>query len=411
MKISGDSRIKDIIDRYPQTLSVFSTAGFSADNKSDLIHEVGDTLMLKTALNVKGTNRELFIKLLEDKISESANDALLDEGTPKKINLLGYTYCPMKITFRESYEEIFKKYIEETKDKDFKYYIPSGCVSQDPYENIWKADNIDDLPDVIASVGFGDFFRKEFVERFVEKGYFKAISYPKMHKSFINAGIIDHHNHYTVYSVFPLVLLIDRKRLGDFPVPQKWSDLLKPVYVNNIIIGASHGDVHEDLLLYIYKEHGEKGLIKLASNIKTGLHASQMAKIAGSNARGGAAIYVIPWMFAKSCPRAETTRIIWPDDGAITTPTYMLVKKTSMDKYKMFTDFLTGYDYGQKSADNYFPVLNAEVNNRMPGEAKFKWLGWDYINSQSMEELKNYVLDVFKRHRPKNSFLFKEMVL
>lgn len=326
----------------------------------------------------------------------------------EKINFIGFTYCPLKHTFREAFEEVLEKYISETGDRDFKYYVPSGCGGDDPFEELWKAEDIEQLPDIIASVGFGDFFRKEFVERFVDKGHFKEVPYLERSSDFIKAGIVDPDGRYTVYSVFPLVMLIDIRNLGNCPVPESWSDLLKPIYSNNIIIGASHGEIHEDLLLYIYKEYGDEGIEKLAANIKNGWHASQMAKTAGTNSSEGAAIYVIPWMFAKSCPRTENTLIVWPADGAVTTPTYILAKENAISKYKMFLDFITGTDYGEKSANNYFPVLNARVNNRIPEGAALKWLGWDYIKSNSIDRLKEHVVEVFNNNC---KIQLKELVL
>lgn len=410
-KINADSNIKDIIEQYPETIHVFAASGFCANTKEELINEMGEALMLRTALKVKGINQEIFIRMLEKKIFEKVETVQeQDEDSAQKLNFIGYTYCPLKLTFKECFEEALSKYRVETGDTNFRYYVPSGCGGGDPYEDIWKAKNIDQLPEVIASVGFGDFFRKEFVERFIHKGYFKTVKYPKMSEAFVSAGLIDPDSCYTVYSVFPLVLLIDKKRLGKLQVPEQWSDLLKPDYTNNIIIGASHGDIHEDLLLYIYKEHGEEGLVKLAANIKTGWHASQMAKVAGTNSSEGAAVYVIPWMFAKSCPRTEATQIIWPIDGALTTPTYLLVKETAIHKYKIFIDFLINSSYGKMSADNYFPVLNAEVDNKLPEGAVLKWLGWDYIKAHSMDELKEYVIEVFHQHWMKE-VKTKEMAL
>lgn len=324
------------------------------------------------------------------------DNEIIESDVCQKSNFIGYTYCPLKLTFKECIEETVKNYQSETGDKDFRYYVPSGCSTEDPYDDIWKSQNIEQLPEVIASVGFGDFFRKEFVERFIHKGYFKAVPQPEIHSSFSAAGLVDPNGWYTIYSVFPLVILIDKKKLGKLPEPKRWSDLLSPVYKNNIIIGASHGEFHEDLFLYMYKDYGDEGVVKISNNIKSGCHASQMAKMAGTNSNEGAAIYVIPWMFAKACPRHEATKVIWPEDGALVTPLYLLVKEIAYEKYKPIVECITGYDYGQKSAHNYFPVMNAEVDNRLPEGAVFKWLGWDYIRSHSIHQRMEYVMNIFK---------------
>ncbi|OAA90380.1 ABC transporter substrate-binding protein [Clostridium ljungdahlii] len=334
---------------------------------------------------------------------ETSVEKTEDEVMLKELNFLGYTYCPMKQTFRENFEELSIKYYEETGDK-LKYYMPSGCENDNIYDDMWKVDNIDDFPDIVVSCGFDQFLRKEFVDKFVKKGYFKAVEFDNLRSEFCTSNFRDPEGWYTIYSVSPIVLLIDKKKLESLPMPQKWSDLLNPIYKDNIIIGGSSDIIHEDLLLDIYKEQGELGIEKFARNIKSVCHASKMAKIAGTNSIEGAAIYVIPWFFAKACPRTEFVEIVWPEEGAIVTPMYMLAKKTKLEDLKMITDFITGSFYGKKSADNYFPVLNPCIDNKVPENSTFKWLGWDYIRENSIEELKIHVCEVFKKNWPNNPF-------
>lgn len=328
----------------------------------------------------------------------------------QKFDFMGYTCCPLKPAFRECFEGTLKTYLEQTGDPDFKYYIPAGCGGSNAFDDVWKIESIDEFPDIVVSAGFGDFFRQEFVDRFVKKGYFKAAARDKVHAALAAAGVEDPDGRYTVYSVFPLVMLVDHKRLGELPVPRQWSDLLNDVYCNNIIIGASHGEINDALLLYIHKEHGDAGLRKFAANVKDGWHASQMAKIAGTANVEGAAVYVIPWMFAKSCPRTGATSIVWPADGALTSPAYLLIKESIANKLQPFVDFVLGADYGKKCADNYYPVLNPVVDNKLPDNACFKWLGWDYIKAHSIDTLREHVVRVFKQEWRKEG-LVREMNL
>lgn len=398
--IHPEMKIAAILESYPEALAVFTANGFPATDKADLLQQVGPLLTLKTALKLKGINQEVFLGLLTEKLMESqllpAGD---DEPSAKRLNFLGYTYCPLKLIFKECFDELRRKYQWENKDKDFHSFVPSGCgEEEDPYRaNIWQVADINDFPDIAVSAGFGDFFRQEFVERFVNRGYFKYAGGGAIHADFSSADYEDPAGWYTMYSALPSVMLVDHKRLGDLPVPRQWSDLLNPVYKNNIIIGASHGDFHEDLLLYIHKEHGDEGLRKLAANFKNGMHGAEMSKIAGTASAQGAAIYVIAWLFAKACPRTESTSIVWPVDGALITPMFLLIKDGVRADLQPFIDFVTGPAYGQKSADNYFPVLHPQVDNKLPAGAGFKWLGWEHIRSHSMDELKEHVVSTFKQ--------------
>lgn len=397
-KISLTMKVGEILEEYPETLEVFKANGFAADKKEDLLEELGPQLMLKTALKVKELNGDLFLHMLEEKIKEKQASLLFqDENAMRRLNFLGYTYCPLKQTFKDSFEEILKKYLAETGNNSFQYCVPSGCGGEDTYDNIWQVEKIEDFPDILVSAGFDDFFRQGFVDRLVKKGYFKSKNYSEMNSDFVSLGYEDPDGWYSPYAAAPLVWLVDHKKLGSLPKPKEWKDLLNPIYKDNIVVGSCHDEVHEDVLLYFYKEYGDEGVRKLAANVKGGLHGAQMAKLAGSNRPQGAAIYLIPWLFAKSCPRTEVTEIIWPEDGAIIVPMYLLIKEGKDKEFATFLDFVMGTDYGQKSADNCFPVLNPQVDNKLPNKAGFKWLGWDYIKSHPMEELIDHVVNIFNQ--------------
>lgn len=399
--IDAEMKISEILQNYPETFDVFRANGFEADTREEMLEQISPLLTLKTALRIKGRNAAVFVDLLNERLKDSQMFAQMqeDEPTSRRLDFLGYTYCPLKLMFKDCFEDMRGRYIAQTKDADFFSFVPSGCgEEEDPYrETIWQVEDIDDFPDITVAAGFGDCFRQDFVERFVKKGYFQSVDYPQINAAFAAAGYEDPAGWYSVYSALPSVMLVDLKKLGDLPVPACWSDLLNPIYRGNIAIGASHGDIHEDFLFYIYKEHGADGLVRLAANVKAGMHGAEMAKLAGTGSKQGAAIYVIAWLFAKACPRTEATTIVWPEDGALITPMYLLVKRKQKKDLRPFVDFVMGTYYGQKSADNYFPVLHPQVDNKLPAGAGFKWLGWDYIRAHSLDYLKAHVTSIFKQ--------------
>ena len=349
-------------------------------------------------------------------MTETALDIVENEEEEflKRPNFLGYVFCPIKKVFKEFFLKALEEYKKTSDGVNFGYYVPSGCSTTDPYENLWASDSEENLPDIIASVGFGDYFRSEFMEKFVDGGYFEAPSNYKTADDKIFSGFEDPRKKYVVYALFPKIIMVDKNHLGRLPIPKKWSDLLNPAYKNNIVIGASHGDFNDELLLYINKEHGTEGLKRLADNVKHGWHGSKMAKIAGTKNTQGAAIYVISRFFAESRPLRESTELIWPEDGAIPTPCYYLLRKGFAEKYAPFLDFLHGKEFAQKCADNYFPALHPQVNNKLPPQASFKWLGWDYIRSNSMYGLRMEVLNSFYDAlwtKPNAASIFKEIGL
>jgi ABC-type Fe3+ transport system substrate-binding protein len=329
---------------------------------------------------------------------ESRGEAAIEqagETFQRHLHLLAYAACQFKPTFKEHVDVVLRKYCEET-GIVLNSHIPLGCGhNDDAYDNVWQVEDIDDFPDIVASMGFGDFFRKAFVERFVKKGYFASAWTGKINDPFERAGFRDPDGWYTIYSVFPYVMLVDRRRLGSHPVPRSWPDLLHPDLRDRIIINGSEGLVAEVPLLYFFREHGEDGLIRLAANIRDSWHPAQMARAAASNSSKGAAVYIIPWFWSQVRDGSDDVQLVWPEDGALTSPIYLLIKASKRDELSSIVACLTSTELGAKSAQACFPSLNPLVDNKLPERASFKWLGWDYIKSHDLEELRNYTNDVF----------------
>lgn len=327
------------------------------------------------------------------------------DGVPGHLNFLGYSACAFKHTFRDGLNKVLDDYRKAT-GTGLNCHVPLGCGSGDIYDSVWKAGCIDDFPDVVASLGFGDFFRKDFRDRFVEKSFFKSAWDGPLNGIFENAGFRDPLDCYTVYAVMPYVMLVDRKRLGEIPVPEQWSDLLGGQFKDRIIINGTGDKVAETPLLYFHKEHGEKGLSRLAANVCAAWHSAQMAKAAGSD-RSGAAVYIIPWFFASLCCRTEAVSIVWPRDGALASPLYLLAKKETYSDLAPVINYVTGTELGRKSAQSRLPSLNPLVDNSLPEGASFKWIGWDYLKSHDAAEQKDrahgFFISEWKKLRGRNS--------
>lgn len=107
---------------------------------------------------------------------------------------------------------------------------------------------------------------------------------------------------YGVYAVMADVLLVDRNKLGDLPVPRTRKDLLDPRYRDRIVLfGKDRTEISNATFLYIYKEFGMDGIRSLARNVKHALHGAQMSRMAGSANTEGGSVYLVSWFFAKTC--------------------------------------------------------------------------------------------------------------
>lgn len=317
-----------------------------------------------------------------------------DEYPHEHLHFLAYAACQFKPMFKEYLDAVVERHTKET-GVPLRYHIPQGCSHEDDYDGIWQVENIDDFPDIVASMGFGDFFRKPFVERFVNKGYFRSAWTGKVNEPFEHAGFRDPDGWYTLYSVFPYVMLVDTRKLDGRPAPRVWSDLLHPQFRDSVMINGSDGLVSEIPLFYFFKEHGEEGLIRLAANIRESRHPAEMVRAASSSSAKGTPVYIIPWFFAQARTPATGVELVWPEDGAMTSPIYMLIKESKKTELKAIIDCVTGVELGIKSAQACFPALNPEVDNKLPKNAPFKWLGWDYIKSNDMDQIRTQATEIF----------------
>lgn len=334
-------------------------------------------------------------------IIEENLQTILEEEMEKKTKLdfMGMVPCPIKPKFREMYEEVNKKYFKET-GKQFYSYVPSSCSCDDrtkSLSNILSAESEDEMPDIAVTFGLGDFVNSKIIDKFISKGVYKNVIPIEKCSYLKEVDMKDPFDAYGIFGVFPTIIMIDKKKIGNLPIPSKWEDLLNPVYKDSICIPGGHGDVASLLPLYIYKEFGNEGLKKLDNNVSNVLHGSRVAQIAGSNKSECAPIYIVSWFFAKACAN-ENVEIIWPEDGALIDPLIMMVKKELPTDLNRIKDFLLSKEVSSMLADNYFPSTSPLIENKFPLNPKFKWIGWDYIIDNKMEVLKEEVTKDFNKY-------------
>lgn len=91
-------------------------------------------------------------------------------------------------------------------------------------------------------------------------------------------------------------------------------------------------------------------------------------------------------------------------------PMYMLAKKSADNRVGEITDYITGVEHAKHCVAANTPVVNGEVDNKLPDGAKFKWLGWDYIRENDIAKLEVENEKTFMKYwneYHKNTNLFK----
>ena len=374
---------------------MFLSNGFKADTKEELVESLGKDIMLQTVLKVRDMNLELFLELLNESLDNSGEEEHFNDNyyySDKALNFLGTAICPLRKTFEENLADTLDKYKKETGNV-LNCYLHGGHGDESHYDNIWSEKDIEKFPDIILSKGFDELYGKEFIDNLVSKGYFRSVNSRDIDEKFIEARCLD--EDFTMYGAFLDVLLVDKNKLGDLPLPKTWDDLLNPIYEKNIVTMKKNKEVSTAVLLYIYKEHGIEGVEKFARNVKTVEDGPKVAKLAGTNNPGSAAIYIAPRIFAKSCVK-EGLDLVIPQDGAMIYPFSMLVKKGKEKQLKVLIDFVMD-DYGSDLLNSHALSLSPNLDNKDLEDFDLKWLGWDFIKSNDMFKLEEELIEVFNK--------------
>jgi ABC-type Fe3+ transport system substrate-binding protein len=249
---------------------------------------------------------------------------------------------------------------------------------------------------VIVSSDINSFYHKKFREKFLDTGEFVSLNAGPVNEDFLNVNYLDPQNRFTMLSANLLVIVAVKDLLGITPAPSSWGDLMKEEYANRVAIRGDGQFFCGALLLPFFKLYGIGGVKKLARSVITGMHPAEMVDQINKKKKDAPAMYVMPHFFANKILARERVDIIVPAEGAIISPVQMLVKKSHLESVKGLTDFLCGRELGQVVADAFFPSTNREVCNSMDGINGFYWLGWDFINSNDIGEVKDSVENVFR---------------
>ncbi|SDF29642.1 ABC transporter substrate-binding protein [Desulfovibrio legallii] len=311
-----------------------------------------------------------------------------ETGTP---DLLLYTPCPVKLVVKERVEAL-----AAAAAPPLTAHIPMGCTVVDPFDPLYMETDPDKLPAVIASIGFGDFWRPEFVRRFVHNGLFAAVRPRAVNPLYTEAAMADPAGAYTIYGVTPYIFLADANKLGGLPLPRTWGDLLHPRYKGQIVMCGDGDDMADAVLLNIYKEYGRAGLAALAGNVKSLMHSSRMVKVCGTSAPDAGGIFIIPLFFARSVSLPPGVAEIWPEDGAAASPLYFLAKKSEQKRLAPLLDFLVNGFCGIDSAAWFIP-LGAARDARLPPRARLKWVGWEYAAAHDLNGLRDELVQRFRQ--------------
>ncbi|SFR88230.1 ABC transporter substrate-binding protein [Anaeromicropila populeti] len=387
--------IYDITEKYPEAIAVLANAGFENMRNKSMRETMGKTITLRQALKMKQVNEVTFEERLVELIEGNQNDTdttLVQKNRNHKatVSIQGVLPCPIRIPLLEGFEKWLTEQEPKVKE-ELDYQLQAASMGVDWIkEQVKKSKSPDVLADLFISAGFDLFFDKQLIGKFKSQGVFKDLSgFESYNQDFENERIQlrDPKGQYSMLGVVPAVFLINQDELNGRSMPESWEDLLKPEYENAVSLPIGDFDLFNAILLNIHKQYGEEGIKKLGRSLLQSMHPSEMVK---SHTRkvNKPVVTIMPYFFTRMTKNGGPMKAVWPKDGAIISPIFMLSKVQSRQVLLPFIDFFSSKQVGEiLSHQGLFPSVHPEVDNQIDPKNQYMWLGWDYINQQDMGEL------------------------
>ena len=382
-RIDVNKNLFEITEEYPVVISVLVNKGFNQLDDENKRKVFGKQVTLKQAAGLKDLDLDKLLELMEAEIGKNSSK----KSNGEKIKISGSLPCPVKIPMTEELEKAAAE-LEYEVELDLKSASQGLEWLQDGFEEIQTEAG---LSDIFISAGFDLFFDKNLMDRFRRQDVFKdATGITELNSDFIDADVdlLDPEGDYSVLSIVPAVFLVNEEELDGRKIPRSWEEILSEEFANSVSLPVSDFDLFNAILLNIYKAYGREGIQKLGRSMKKALHPSQMVKDGGRKADDQPAITIMPYFFTRMAKRFPHMEFVWPEDGAIVSPIFMLTKKSKNKKMQPLIDLMASEKMGKILAEQgLFPSVLPEVDNGLPENAQFMWPGWDFLRGENPGEL------------------------
>lgn len=367
-----------ITETYPRLVDFLAERGFESLRDEAMRSAMGRSISLEAALRAKGMDAARTEAEMADFLRSQEKSG---EGP---VRMAGVLPCPIRLQLLERLEGWIKE-----RGLWVEYELEAASMGLD-----WLKEQVEAgeeaLADIYLSAGFSLFFDREAMGGYMERGVFQDMTgFGRLNQAFDNEGIDlkDPLGRYTIIGVVPAVFMVNQELLGERPCPESWEDLMEPEFAGSVAMPMRDLDLFHAVLLAIYARYGEAGVRKLGRSLKASMHPAQMIREA-DRAKEGPAVTVMPYFFTWMAGKDSALKPVWPKDGAVISPIFLLTKAAARTKAGALVDFLCSEQMGQVlSADGKFPATSPLVDNGLGPEQTFLWPGWEFIHSHDIGAL------------------------
>ncbi len=379
-----------IITTYPETLGIFTANGFSQLARPDQLESLGKMLSFEAAMKSKKKHAAIFMEMLNEVIEQHAGmqeEGVVSHHVDDTVQITGILPCPVKLPLLDSFRTYADSY-RAAHGTAIDYELQAASGGLDWIEQrLSQASGPDDIPDLIVSAGFELFFDQDLVGRYRDRGVFKDLSgLSSFNSCFDGLDLKDPRGNYSIIAGVPAIFLVDTLELHGRDIPRTWDDLLSEQFTGSISLPVEDLDLFNAVCLTLYREKGIEAVRALGRNMLRSMHPSQMVARKGSEAKP--AVTVLPWFFTHMIFSGTSLKVVWPEDGSILSPIFLAAKAEKADKLSEIVHYFESRPVAQLMREKgFFPCVNPEIDNGIPSDHRFKWLGWEYIYAHDMTSL------------------------
>lgn len=296
-------------------------------------------------------------------------------------DLVAYLPCPIKVPF----EQAIHQYLEETGTASSISLQIEGNAnkSEADYARLIEAQAAEQLPPLLITPGVNQLYAKAFIDGVLDSGAYEDVAPYVRDESRRETQLRDPKGSATVLAANITLMVVDHKHLGDRKMPESWDDLLLPEFAGSVIMRGNGKTFCETTLLAWHSLFGNTGLASMGRSIREGWHPAQMVKVAGTGHERGAAVYVMPYFFARNIRTKDGVTMVWPREGTIASPVTLLAKRRLPPQLRSFAQWLAGPVIARLFTIAGLPTPHPQVPSGVPEDVGYVWSGWD--NARSLD--------------------------
>ncbi len=386
--------VYNVTEKYNEAIEVLISLGFDNLKNEVMRKSLGKAITIEAALKMKKIDPSTFETELLNKIQERKEQG--EKLQKEVISLAGVLPCPVKVPLMETFEKWLG---EQDFSFELKHEFKAASMGIDWMMESLEQQSIHEIPDFFLSAGFELFFDQKLFGKWKAEDLFVDVAgLEHYHQDFENDKISlkDPKKQYSILGVVPAVFLINTEELNGRRMPTSWSDILSKEFENSVSLPIADFDLFNAILLNIYKNYGEDGVIRLGKSLSRGMHPSEMVK-SHIKKNNRPAISIMPYFFSWMAKVDGPMKAVWPEDGAIISPIFMLSKKEKKEKLAPIVQFFASKEVGEILAHNgRMPSVNPEVDNQIEKENNYMWLGWDFIKEHDISTLIKTCIELFE---------------